>query len=78
MYERLQNDSFKSQRLLGATLSGIIDLAVVDWDGDRKLDLLLCSEMEGSARISLLRHSELPLMGRRGGRSDPAGGCQRV
>ncbi|CAE7381871.1 SCUBE1 [Symbiodinium necroappetens] len=49
--------------LLGATLSGIIDLAVVDWDGDRNLDLLLCSEMDGSARISLLRHSELPLMG---------------
>ncbi|CAE7256213.1 Scube1 [Symbiodinium microadriaticum] len=62
LYERLQNDSFKSQRLLGATLSGIIDLAVVDWDGDRKLDLLLCSEMDGSARISLLRHSKLPLM----------------
>ena len=63
LYERLQNDSFKSQRLLGATLSGIIDLAVVDWDGDRMLDLLLCSEMDGSARISLLRHSELPLVG---------------
>ena len=62
LHERLQNDSFKSQKLLGATLSGIIDLAVVDWDGDRKLDLLLCFEMDASARIGLLRHSELPLM----------------
>ena len=36
-----RNGTFKSQKLLGATLSGIIDLAVVDWDGDGKLDLLL-------------------------------------
>ena len=63
LYECLQNGTFKSQKLLGATLSGIIDLAVVDWDGDGKLDLLLCSEMDDSLRISLLRHSELPLMG---------------
>ncbi|CAE7667597.1 scube2 [Symbiodinium sp. CCMP2456] len=63
LYERLHDDTFKSQELLGATLSEIIDVAVVDWDGDKKLDLLLCSEMGGSVHISLLRHSELPLVG---------------
>ena len=67
-YEQLSNGTFQIHQLAELRTEGlhnsIRSLAVVDYDGDQKLDLLLCSRDEHDVmRVSLLNHSMLPLRG---------------
>ncbi|CAK9015225.1 unnamed protein product [Durusdinium trenchii] len=64
LQEQLPDGSLQSLELLRSTMAPWhdMDIEVADWNGDGKMDLLLCTEEAGSVTVSWLEHSVKPCL----------------